>query len=248
MKLSCFQVSGQCPCRPEFGGRQCDECGENHFGNPDLQCICERKHKHLEYLFNPFCVWLVFHLFIHLVTYLISSCSKLVTATWKELSAHHVTLRPVSACVGLVSLVSSVMSVLLATTRHSLPVKSATPVQRSGLKTLLTSSVLLRGWGPSFLARETTSLDRTATGSGCWRCTPSWKLSPTWRHSLHWRWRRWQNCTRRLGMFSYYNKKYNSNIINVHVEFMLTCLSWDYFQSNMIYTEIHYCGISSQSD
>lgn len=34
-------MTGQCPCRSEFGGRQCDECGENHFGNPDLQCICE---------------------------------------------------------------------------------------------------------------------------------------------------------------------------------------------------------------
>ncbi|KAK7893121.1 hypothetical protein WMY93_022273 [Mugilogobius chulae] len=24
---------------PEYGGRKCDECGENHFGNPDLQCV-----------------------------------------------------------------------------------------------------------------------------------------------------------------------------------------------------------------
>lgn len=39
--FACIQVTGQCPCRSEFGGRQCDECGENHFGNPDLQCICE---------------------------------------------------------------------------------------------------------------------------------------------------------------------------------------------------------------
>lgn len=43
MKQWCVQVTGQCPCRPEFGGRQCDECGENHFGNPDVQCICEWK-------------------------------------------------------------------------------------------------------------------------------------------------------------------------------------------------------------
>ncbi|XP_017281846.1 laminin subunit beta-4 [Kryptolebias marmoratus] len=38
----CNKVTGQCSCRPEFGGRLCKECGENHFGNPDLQCIsCE---------------------------------------------------------------------------------------------------------------------------------------------------------------------------------------------------------------
>ncbi|XP_014860210.1 PREDICTED: laminin subunit beta-4-like [Poecilia mexicana] len=35
----CDKVSGQCPCRPEFGGRQCDKCGENHFGDPNLQCF-----------------------------------------------------------------------------------------------------------------------------------------------------------------------------------------------------------------
>ncbi|KAL0968579.1 hypothetical protein UPYG_G00268800 [Umbra pygmaea] len=35
----CDKVTGQCPCRTEFGGRQCDACGENHFGNPDLQCV-----------------------------------------------------------------------------------------------------------------------------------------------------------------------------------------------------------------
>uniref|UniRef100_A0A6Q2YVN4 Laminin, beta 2-like n=1 Tax=Esox lucius TaxID=8010 RepID=A0A6Q2YVN4_ESOLU len=34
-----FQVTGQCQCRAEFGGRRCDGCGENHFGNPDLQCV-----------------------------------------------------------------------------------------------------------------------------------------------------------------------------------------------------------------
>lgn len=39
----CVQVTGQCPCRPEFGGLRCDECGENHFGNPDLQCVCKSK-------------------------------------------------------------------------------------------------------------------------------------------------------------------------------------------------------------
>ncbi|XP_042071887.1 laminin subunit beta-4 [Haplochromis burtoni] len=37
----CDKVTGHCPCHPEFGGRHCDECRENHFRNPDLQCICE---------------------------------------------------------------------------------------------------------------------------------------------------------------------------------------------------------------
>ncbi|XP_034090119.1 LOW QUALITY PROTEIN: laminin subunit beta-4-like, partial [Gymnodraco acuticeps] len=36
---TCNKVTGQCPCHAEFGGRQCDVCGENHFGNPDLQCF-----------------------------------------------------------------------------------------------------------------------------------------------------------------------------------------------------------------
>lgn len=35
----CDKVSGQCKCNPGYGGRQCDECGQNYFGNPDLQCI-----------------------------------------------------------------------------------------------------------------------------------------------------------------------------------------------------------------
>ncbi|XP_039860060.1 laminin subunit beta-4 isoform X2 [Simochromis diagramma] len=35
----CDKVTGHCPCHPEFGGRHCDECRENHFRNPDLQCI-----------------------------------------------------------------------------------------------------------------------------------------------------------------------------------------------------------------
>uniref|UniRef100_A0A6Q2YIL3 Laminin, beta 2-like n=1 Tax=Esox lucius TaxID=8010 RepID=A0A6Q2YIL3_ESOLU len=35
----CDKVTGQCQCRAEFGGRRCDGCGENHFGNPDLQCV-----------------------------------------------------------------------------------------------------------------------------------------------------------------------------------------------------------------
>lgn len=35
------QITGQCFCQPEYGGRKCDECGPNHFGNPDIQCMCK---------------------------------------------------------------------------------------------------------------------------------------------------------------------------------------------------------------
>lgn len=33
------QVTGQCHCHPEFGGQQCNMCGENYFGSPELQCF-----------------------------------------------------------------------------------------------------------------------------------------------------------------------------------------------------------------
>lgn len=36
----CIQVTGQCPCETGYGGKQCKECAANHFGNPDIQCIC----------------------------------------------------------------------------------------------------------------------------------------------------------------------------------------------------------------
>lgn len=130
-----------------------------------------------------------------------------MTVTWRELRAHHVTLKPASACVGLVSLVSSVMSALLATTRRSRPARSATPATPSGPKMSPTSNVLPRGWEPSSLTMVTTcDPEVVATGNGCWRCTPKWKVSPTWRDFPCWRWRRWRNCVWRSGTLLFYNK------------------------------------------
>ncbi|NWV86892.1 LAMB4 protein, partial [Dasyornis broadbenti] len=44
-KLLCFpetRLTGQCPCKPGYSGRCCNECEENYFGNPQMHCIsCE---------------------------------------------------------------------------------------------------------------------------------------------------------------------------------------------------------------
>lgn len=32
------QLSGQCSCKPGFGGRTCEECRELFWGNPEVQC------------------------------------------------------------------------------------------------------------------------------------------------------------------------------------------------------------------
>ncbi|NWZ05449.1 LAMB4 protein, partial [Agelaius phoeniceus] len=44
-KLLCFpgtRLTGQCPCKPGYSGRCCNECEENYFGNPQLHCVsCE---------------------------------------------------------------------------------------------------------------------------------------------------------------------------------------------------------------
>ncbi|NWX99807.1 LAMB4 protein, partial [Nothoprocta ornata] len=40
-----LQFTGQCPCKPGYSGRRCDECEENYFGNPQTHCIQCRCHR-----------------------------------------------------------------------------------------------------------------------------------------------------------------------------------------------------------
>ena len=35
---SCILYDGQCDCKDGFGGRRCDQCVENHWGDPRVQC------------------------------------------------------------------------------------------------------------------------------------------------------------------------------------------------------------------
>jgi hypothetical protein len=33
-----FQFDGQCACKPGFGGRQCNQCQDYFWGNPNEKC------------------------------------------------------------------------------------------------------------------------------------------------------------------------------------------------------------------
>ena len=35
---TCNEYSGQCECKPGFGGRRCDQCEENYWGDPQVEC------------------------------------------------------------------------------------------------------------------------------------------------------------------------------------------------------------------
>lgn len=36
--FSLFQYDGQCECRQGFGGRACDQCEANFWGDPNIEC------------------------------------------------------------------------------------------------------------------------------------------------------------------------------------------------------------------
>lgn len=38
IQLNSLQISGQCVCKPGFGGRTCRECRELFWGNPEVKC------------------------------------------------------------------------------------------------------------------------------------------------------------------------------------------------------------------
>ena len=35
----CNEFTGQCECKDGFGGRQCNECQTNYWGNPNVECF-----------------------------------------------------------------------------------------------------------------------------------------------------------------------------------------------------------------
>lgn len=98
---------------------------------------------------------------------LILFTSQLVTATWKELNAQHVTLKPASVSVGSESPVFFATSARLDTTPHSQPAKSATPATPSGQqmsKMFIEPPRCWKTWSPT--SRMTCSLKMIALCNG----------------------------------------------------------------------------------
>lgn len=81
-----------------------------------------------EHVFHPFSVETASFFKYKLILF----TSQLVTVTWKELNAQHVTLKLASVSVGSESPVFFAMSVRLDMTPHSQPARSATPATPSG--------------------------------------------------------------------------------------------------------------------
>ena len=36
---TCNEFDGQCECKDGFGGRKCDQCQENYYGDPQVECF-----------------------------------------------------------------------------------------------------------------------------------------------------------------------------------------------------------------
>lgn len=48
METLIFQYDGQCTCRPGFGGRACDQCEANFYGDPNVECKRKLQHKNFK--------------------------------------------------------------------------------------------------------------------------------------------------------------------------------------------------------
>lgn len=46
---TCNEFTGQCQCRPGFGGQSCTDCQENYWGDPNVQCrVCDCDQRGIE--------------------------------------------------------------------------------------------------------------------------------------------------------------------------------------------------------